>query len=527
MNTTPDDTGRFAELDSKPFVPRVAGYLRFMGPGYLQSAMTLGGGSAFAALFGGAAFGYQLLWVAPTAMLLGIIVMSAVAWQTLSTGEDPYDALKRRVHPVFAWMFAWGGLLSSIIWQFAQYALAGAMIAMLIGTTPLIGGLMSLAWCVSVGLLHGRAPRFIRTYELILTGMVWFIVLSMAAVVIRTGIPNPGEMLTGFIPSVPEDWSGTDANGAPASVDSLTVIVSGLAAAVGANMLFVYPYTLRKNGWGRAHRRLARYDLVFGMFLPFSLAVSLMVIASAAVFHYGDAGFTGAKIAPAKAAEIFADPERLGPVIGKWIFGLGILAMALSSITMQMLASGFAGVKLFGVKEDSPGHKFFIVLPAIGFLGAVFWGDIAPWVAVPTNVICGLFLPVSYLGFTLLQRQRDFLADDTPRGGLAAAWLAGMAIATIVLTVFLATVVVQEGPGFIERLLPGEEQAYHRATEGGMEGHRGFGWCMLEQDGGVAGCDLDRHPPCSSMLSHTNSVALCTLCASVVNSNKANEQATA
>ena len=47
------DTARFAELDARPFPGRVAGYLRYMGPGYLQSAMTLGGGSAFAALFAG------------------------------------------------------------------------------------------------------------------------------------------------------------------------------------------------------------------------------------------------------------------------------------------------------------------------------------------------------------------------------------------------------------------------------------------------------------------------------------------
>ena len=119
MNTT-EQEHTFAELDQRPFVPRVAGYLRYMGPGYMQSAMTLGGGSAFAAIFSGAAFGYSLLWVAPLAMLLGIIVMSAVAWQTLSTGRDPYDALSEWVHPVFAWAFAWGGLLSSIIWQFAH-----------------------------------------------------------------------------------------------------------------------------------------------------------------------------------------------------------------------------------------------------------------------------------------------------------------------------------------------------------------------------------------------------------------------
>jgi manganese transport protein len=446
------ELARFAELDAKPMVPRIAGYLRFMGPGYLQSAMTLGGGSAFAALFSGAAFGYQLLWVAPAAMLLGVIVMSAIAWQTLSTGVDPYDALKRHVHPVFAWAFAWGGLLSSIIWQFAQYALAAAMLALLLGVEPMVGGFIALAWCVAVGLLHGRARIFIRSYEIILTGMVWFIVIAMAVVVFQSGVPDPAAVAKGFIPSIPEDWTRVDADGVETSISAMTLVVSGLAAAVGANMLFVYHYTLRKNGWGRAHRRLARYDLIFGMFIPFTIAVTLMVIASASVFHFGEGGFAGSKIHPAKAAEIFASPDRLGPVIGLWIFGLGILAMALSSITMQMLASGFAGVKLFGIREDSVGHKFFILLPAIGVLGAIFWSNIAPWVAVPTNVICGLFLPASYLGFTLLQRSRGFLGDDTPKNPLATWWISGMLLGTIVLSVFLATVVIEQGPGFFERL---------------------------------------------------------------------------
>ena len=451
--STADTLARFAELDARPMPGRIVGYLRFMGPGYLQSAMTLGGGSAFAALFSGAAFGYQLLWVAPAAMLLGVIVMSAIAWQTLSTGVDPYDALRRHVHPVFAWAFAWGGLLSSIIWQFAQYALAAAMLALLLGVEPIVGGIIALVWCVAVGLLHGRARSFIRTYEVILTGMVWFIVVAMAVVVFQSGVPDPGAVAKGFIPSIPNDWTGTNADGVETSISGMTLVVSGLAAAVGANMLFVYPYTLRKSGWGRAHRRLARYDLVFGMFIPFTIAVSLMVIASASVFHFGEGGFAGSKIHPAQAAEIFASPDRLGPVVGLWIFGLGILAMALSSITMQMLASGFAGVKLFGVREDSVGHKFFILLPAIGVFGAVVWSDIAPWVAVPTNVICGLFLPASYLGFTLLQRRRSFLGEDTPKNPLATLWIGGMLLGTIVLTVFLATVVVEQGPGFIGRLV--------------------------------------------------------------------------
>ena len=242
-------------------------YLGTMGPGYMQSAMTLGGGSAFAAIFAGAAFGYQLLWVAPLGMLLGVIVMSAVAWQTLSTGMDPYDALKKHAHPVFAWAFAWGGLISSIIWQFAQYALAGAMLSLLLGVEPWAGGLIALAWCVPIGLLYGKAGKFVRTYELLLTGMVWFIIVCMLVVVFRAGVPESGSILKGFVPSIPPDWNGIDADGNPASIATNLVIVSGLAAAVGANMLFVYPYTLIRNKWGRGERKVALLDLVLGMFV--------------------------------------------------------------------------------------------------------------------------------------------------------------------------------------------------------------------------------------------------------------------
>ena len=78
-----------------PPVARTLGYLRLMGPGYLQSAMTLGGGTAAASLFAGAAFGYSLLWVAPVAMLLGVVMLSAISYQTLSTGVRPYEAMRR------------------------------------------------------------------------------------------------------------------------------------------------------------------------------------------------------------------------------------------------------------------------------------------------------------------------------------------------------------------------------------------------------------------------------------------------
>ena len=450
MSDNEQELRELAALDARSVLPRTLGYLRRMGPGYMQSAMTLGGGTAFASIFAGAAFGYQLLWVAPLAMLLGVIVLSAVAHQTLSTGENPFQAMKRHAGPFYAYGWALGGIASSIIWQFAQYALASSMLVALAknaGYEVSSGamGAIALAWCVAVALLYDSRPGLVRLYENIIKGTVWFIIACFGFVVVKSGIPHSEDLLAGFVPfRIPGENQG---------VLGSTLVVSGLAAAVGANMVFVYPYTLRKRGWGRAHRRLARIDLGFGMFVPYAIAASLMVIASASVFYYGDPSlFAGKKISPWQAAEILAAPDRLGPTVGMWVFGLGIVAMALSSITMQMLSSGFAFCEMFGWKPEGARYRLGLLLPAVGVLGSVFWNDMRLWIAVPTNVFCGFLLPVAYIGFMRLQRSRDYLGDDLPGGWRGRLWVLGMGVSTAVLVGFLSWFAWTNVPGWLEGL---------------------------------------------------------------------------
>lgn len=440
---------RLEELESKPALARSFGYLKMMGPGYMQSAMTLGGGTAFASIFAGAAFGYQLLWVAPLSMMLGIILLMAVAHQTLSTDENPFQAMKKHAGSFFAYGWAIAAILSSIIWQFAQYALAAAMLSMLaqrlgINVSTTVTGVVALIWCVSIGLLYNRSPRLTKLYETILKWMVWFIIACFAFVVVKQGVPHAGDLMRGLVPSIPEANKG---------VSSVTVIVGGLAAAVGVNMLFVYPYTLRKKGWGKQHRRLARFDLGVGMLVPFVIAASLMLIASASVYYYGDPdAFVGKKISPVDAAKVLAGEGQLGSNIGVWVFGLGVIAMALSSITMQMVCSGFACCEMFGWKERSWKHTAGTLLPAVGVLGAVYWKDIVMWVAVPTSVICGALMPIACVGFIILHVNKKYLGDDTPRGPRATVWIIGLIVYTLVLTVGTGFTIWKGGPGFIKSL---------------------------------------------------------------------------
>ena len=76
---SPEEAAFIATLEGRGRLSRYGAYLRRGGPGYLQSAMTLGGGTAASSLFAGRMFGYELLWVAPVGMLIGILLLGVLA----------------------------------------------------------------------------------------------------------------------------------------------------------------------------------------------------------------------------------------------------------------------------------------------------------------------------------------------------------------------------------------------------------------------------------------------------------------
>ncbi len=444
------ERAQLRRLASRAWPERSLGYLKLVGPGYMQSAMTLGGGTAAASLFAGAVFGYRLLWVAPLAMLFGILMLSAVSHQTLSTGLRPFEAMRRFAGAPLAWAWALGALLSSIIWHFPQYSLASAVLCDMgdvLGFSdwkPEVVSFFVLAWSIAFSMLYGTSPRMVRWYERALKYMVWSIVLCFGLVVLRTGISDWGALWRGFLqPSIPGERNGT-AGG--------VVVLSGLSAAVGVNMLFLYPYSLLARGWGREHRALARFDLLTGMFLPYALATSLMVIATANTI-YLDGDFQARSLPPIEAARSLADVA--GPTVGRVIFNLGVLSMALSSITLQMLTTGFVGVEWFGFAAGSWKYRLMCLVPIPGVLAPFFWKEMAVWVAVPTNIVCGLFLPAAYVGFILLQRKRAYLGDDLPRGPKGLAWISGMVVATAILTASLIWGVWTKGPDYVRQLVEG------------------------------------------------------------------------
>ncbi|MBM4063818.1 MAG: divalent metal cation transporter, partial [Planctomycetes bacterium] len=321
--------------------------------------------------------------------------------------------------------------VASVVWHVPQYVLAtGALVDL--GRTagaelpPLGTSLFVLVLAVAMTSCYGRSVRLVRAYESALKYLVWAIVLSLLWVVLRTDT-DWGRVLWGFVPHLPQQRHAES---------PVTLVVSGLGAAVGINMVFLYPYSLLARGWGRAHRNLARCDLLLGMWLPYTLATSLMVIAAAnTLFASGEPVGRGATIHQVGAVL----GQVLGPVLGRVVFDLGMFAMAFSTISLHMVVCGFVASAWFGCAVGSCAHRLWSLLPAPACLAPALlpllgYQNLPPWIGVPTNVLCLGLLPLCYVGFLLLQQSRAYLGADRPRGTRLALWLTamGLAIATIV-----------------------------------------------------------------------------------------------
>ena len=114
------------EISSKNFFQKLILYTRMSGPGWIQAAVTLGGGTLVGALYLGVIGGYQFLWLQPLAMFCGIIMLSAISYVTLSKDkfkDRPFELAKKNVSPLLAWGWLIATIVANVVFCSAQFAL--------------------------------------------------------------------------------------------------------------------------------------------------------------------------------------------------------------------------------------------------------------------------------------------------------------------------------------------------------------------------------------------------------------------
>lgn len=408
-----------SEINARPrFWQRWRGFWGLSGPGWIQSALTLGAGSAASAIFAGSVFGYRLLWVQPVAIFLGVVMFAAIGHQALVTKARPYDVFWKRLHPAVALFWGLNVFLASVVWQFPQYSLGTAVFKDIfsvlgIQAPKVVLALLILIFGTWLCWSYERGSRkAIRVFERILKYMLMFMVLAFLLVVIKTGI-NWKELFRGLFQfHIPSDTEG------------LTIVLGQLGAAVGVNMTFLYPYTLLARGWSKEHRRLKNFDLGTSMFLPFVLATGFVIIACANTLY-----IQGIEVRDAVDAAHALEP-LVGLTFGRLIFSLGVLSMCLTTVVIEMLICGFVLSEVLNFEFKGWKFRISTMVANIGILGAFF--AMPFWLPVLVSSFNLVMMPVAYIGFFILQNKKNYLGADINKGTRGKIWNILMIVAILV-----------------------------------------------------------------------------------------------
>jgi Mn2+/Fe2+ NRAMP family transporter len=490
-----------SEVNQKPLLSRWGTFAKLSGPGWLQGAITLGGGSLAGSLYLGVIGGYELLWLQPLMMILGVLMLSVIGYVTLSTGEKPFVAINKHINPVLGWGWLVAAMLANLVWAMPQFSLGTAAIQQNFG---MLNGNGGEYWCAlflfCVGSVvvwsYDSGSKGVKIFETILKLMVAIVVLSFFGVVVAmAGDLDWDAIFSGFIPnfsllsepaskftSIISESSNQEYWREVILDSQRDRMVTAAATAVGINMTFLLPYSMLRKGWGKEHRGLATFDLSIGLFLPFFLATTCVVIASASQFHGKyDEGLLDSSKATALTKKLEgaynknitafkakngegAEPNKVDREIAamlvsrdsfqlagslknltgskdltQTIFGIGVLGMAISTIIILMLINGFVTTEMLGAEIGGMKHKIGSILPGItGALGFLFlWSnaDAKFWLAVPTSVFGMVLLPIAYITFFLMINSKSLMGDAIPTGNKRIVLNISMLVALIAATI--------------------------------------------------------------------------------------------
>lgn len=531
-------------------------FTKLSGPGWLQSAITLGGGSLGSSLYLGVLAGFGLMWLQPLAMVLGIIMLSAIGYVALSTGERPFRSINKHVSPVLGWGWLLATMMANFVWCMPQFTLGTAAlqqnlapavvgnaaiqqeiaaselgddeqekIDLLTADAKFKHNLMCAAGLFMAGaivvLFYDSGGWGIKVFEILLKCMVGIVVLSFFGVVLKmatSGLLNWGAIFSGFIPdpSLLSQPSAAFEELLTATGDyrdywtnkivseQQQVMIAAFATAVGINMTFLLPYSMLQRGWDRDFRGLAIFDLSTGLLIPFMMATGCVVLAAATQFHGqvekglveiyrpsddapapagnlvgGYKGILDARIAKEigademkalqKEAKETKDESKLeelrkalpdgdlrmaaalvkrdafnlansleslvGATTSQYLFGVGVLGMAVSTIIILMLINGFAVCEMLGVPPHGWPHRLgALAAGLVGSLGPFVWSKAAVWLVVPTSMFGLVLLPIAYWTFFFMMNSKSLLGANMPTGLARIRWNTLMLIAAGVAT---------------------------------------------------------------------------------------------
>jgi len=295
--------------------------LAFLGPAYLVSVGYMDPGNWATDIAGGSKFGYALIWVLLMSNLMAILLQSLSARLGIVRQLDLAQASRTTYHPT----------VNFCLWILAEIAIAACDLAevlgMAIGLKLLFG--LPLIWGVTLTVLDTLILLVLQSYgmrkiEAFIIALVVIIGLSFLLEMIWAK-PDVGELVKGFIPSLPSE-------------EALYIAIGIIGATVMPHNLYLHSSLVQTRRFNTSEKGI--WSAIKYNFIDSAIALNAAFFVNSAILILAASTFFRAGMY--EVTDIQDSYKFLAPLAGtEWasiLFGVALVAAGQSSTITGTLA---------------------------------------------------------------------------------------------------------------------------------------------------------------------------------------------
>ena len=388
-----------------PLSSRWIAFFAVLGPGLVVMLADTDVGSVITAAQSGAQWGYRLLLWQLLLVPVLYVAQELTVRLGIFTGKGHGELIREHFGPGWAWLSASGLAVASagaIITEFSGVAGVGELFGVprLISLALAAGFLLLVVWTGS----YRRVERVAILLGLFELAFVW--------VALRA--PLHGAQVARQMFAMPLH-----------SGDYWYLVAANIGAVIMPWMVFYQQSAVADKGLQPQQYAAARWDTALGALITQVVMAAVLVVAAATLWagHHSAPLNTVGQVAQALT-------PFLGPLLGRTLFGLGMLGAAMVAAIVVALAAAWGFGEVTGYKHSLEHHPleapwFYIVFSA-GVIGGALIVALAPdlvALSVGVEVMNALLLPL-VLGFLVALAMKALPPAHRPRGVYLAVVLA-------------------------------------------------------------------------------------------------------
>lgn len=366
---------------------RKKGFLKYLGPALITSALVVGPGSLTLASKIGAIYGYQLIWILIVTVIFMMIYTEISMRIGLASNLTFIQLINQKWGKFGGILIGVGAFLVTTSFQAGNSIGVGVAFSVITGlNTQLLIVLLTI-----LGIILLFSKNFYNLLENVMIGLIALMLLSFIITTVLVK-PSVASIASGFIPTIPEG--------------SLGLIIALTATSFSIVGAAYQSYLVKEKGWSIKDVNEGAKESYFGIFL-LGLITLLVMIVGAAVL---------------KPAGIMVDSVNemgltLEPLFGSWatiVFMFGLFGAAFSSLIGNATIGGAMlsdGVGFGNSLKDIRVKLMIIAVMLFGSIIALIFGGAPVNMIVFAQAITIVVVPFIAIALLVVANDKEIMGE--------------------------------------------------------------------------------------------------------------------